>query len=115
MQSGLLALFAPLVALWPAVAQDTPPRFKDDGACTALNQRVVDLVANGRLADSEAALSEALAGREEGDQKPSCLWLILHNRANIIALSGRLAEAEDRKSTRLNSSHERRSRMPSSA
>ena len=94
MQSGLLALFAPLVALWPAVAQDTAPRFKVDGACSELNQKIVDLVANGRLAESEAALSEALLGREEGHQKPPCLWLILHNRANIFALSGRFAEAE---------------------
>ena len=94
MQSRLLALFAPFVAIWPAVAQDTTPHFKVADACSALNRKILDLVANGRLAESDAALSEALLGREEGDQKPSCLWLILHNRAAIIALSGRLAEAE---------------------
>ena len=50
-------------------------------------------VAVGRLKDAESALSAALADRASGSEQ-SCAWLTLHNLAIVMALSGRLAEAE---------------------
>jgi tetratricopeptide (TPR) repeat protein len=50
-------------------------------------------VAVGRLKDAESTLSAALADRASGSEQ-SCAWLTLHNLALVMALSGRLAEAE---------------------
>jgi tetratricopeptide (TPR) repeat protein len=50
-------------------------------------------VAVGRLKDAESTLSAAVGDRA-GSSDQSCAWLTMHNLALIMALSGRLAEAE---------------------
>ena len=53
------------------------------------------------------------AGRIPGAVKMATIWLIPKDAEKPI--DGRTKQGKDRKSTRLNSSHSRRSRMPSSA
>src|ERR1019366_3243859 len=95
-----------------AVAQDVTRHAVLSAACiefnqTAINQvaggrlcgfgvlptSAINQVAGGRLEDAESALSAALADRANGSEQ-SCAWLTLHNLAFVMALSGRLAEAE---------------------
>jgi tetratricopeptide (TPR) repeat protein len=83
----------PVLWIWHALAQPPAPRSTPDVTCVDLNQAIVDKVAIGQLAEAEAVASRALetmGGRPE----PSCLWSVLHNMANVKALSSRLAEAE---------------------
>jgi len=77
----------------PGVAQAPIPKFTPGATCIDLNQTIVDKLAIGRLAEAEALASRALTS-VESRQAPSCLWMLLHNMANVKALSGRLAEAE---------------------
>ena len=53
----------------------------------------MNYIAVGRLKDAESTLSAALADPASGSEQP-CGWLILHNLAIVMGLSGRLVEAE---------------------
>jgi len=94
MRIGLLVLYvsAALEGRY-AVAQDLIEHAGLDAACIDLNQTAMNLTAAGRLQDSEATLSAALANPASGAEPP-CGWMILHNLATVMGLSGRLAEAE---------------------
>ena len=76
-----------------AVAQDRTGLPGNGGACIDLNQTALDYIAVGRLKDAESTLSAALADQASGSEQP-CRWLTLHNTATVMALSGRLSEAE---------------------
>jgi tetratricopeptide (TPR) repeat protein len=76
-----------------AAAQDVTRQTALSAACIEFNQTAMNHVAVGRLKDAESALSAALADRAN-DSEQSCAWLTLHNLADVMALSGRLAEAE---------------------
>jgi tetratricopeptide (TPR) repeat protein len=94
MRIGLLILyvFSALGARYTA-AEDVARQAVPSAACIEFNQTVTNQVAGGRLEDAESALSAALADLANGSE-PSCKWLTLHNLALVMALSGRLAEAE---------------------
>ena len=77
-----------------AAAQDMGAATKPNAACIEFNQAIVKKLDTGRLAEAELSLSAALLTSKEGDFEPSCLALTLHNMANVLALTGRLAEAE---------------------
>ncbi len=81
---------AALVGDWRATAQDV---VRPNTACVEFNQNIVTKLDSGLLAESEALLSAALTEKEINFE-PSCLAIILHNLANVLALSGRFAEAE---------------------
>ena len=76
---------------------------KQGGLCTGITQNVVDLLQN-YTATTMLANSEFVALLKQANTDSSKM-------AEVIGVS----EAQDRKSTRLNSSHEIPSRMPSSA
>jgi tetratricopeptide (TPR) repeat protein len=76
-----------------AAAQDVTRHAVPSAPCIEFNQTVMNQVAGGRLEDAESALSAALADRAN-DPEQSCAWLTLHNLALVMALAGRLAEAE---------------------
>ena len=94
MRIGLLVLyvFSALGARY-AVAQDVTRHAVPSAACIEFNQTAMNQIAVGRLEDAESTLSAALADRTNGSEQ-SCAWLTLHNLAIVMALSGRLAEAE---------------------
>src|SRR6516225_2630249 len=76
-----------------AVAQDVIRHVVPTNACIEFNQGAMNQVAVGRLKDAESTLSAAVGDRA-GSSDQSCAWLTMHNLALIMALSGRLAEAE---------------------
>ena len=90
MRIQLFTIYASAVGIWHAAAQDSRPHQMPSAACMEFNQRIVDKLASGQLAEAEAALSEPGTRNESA----LCIWMTLHNRANMIALSGRLIEAE---------------------
>jgi hypothetical protein len=94
MRVGLLVLyvFSALGARY-AVAQDLTGHAAPDAACVELNQTAMNYVAIGHLKDAESTISDAFADGASGSDQ-SCTWLTLHSRALVMALSGRLAEAE---------------------
>ena len=94
MRIGLLVLyvFSGLGARY-AVAQVSTGYAAPGAACVDLNQTAMNYLAIGRLKDAESTLSAVLADRANGSDQ-SCAWLTLHNMAIVMALSGRLAEAE---------------------
>ena len=81
---------AAIIGVWWAAAQDV---VRPNTACVEFNQNIVTKLDSGLLAESEALLSAALIEKEINFE-PSCLATILHNLANVLALSGRFAEAE---------------------
>src|ERR1035437_7723433 len=94
MRIGLLVLYvSSALGARHAVAQDVTRHAVLSAACIEFNQTAINQVADGRLEDAESALSAALADRANGSEQ-SCAWLTLHNLAFVMALSGRLAEAE---------------------
>jgi tetratricopeptide (TPR) repeat protein len=64
-----------------------------DAACIDVNQTAMDYIAVGRLMDAESKLSAALSD-PAGGSGHVCDGLTLHNLGTVMALSGRLAEAE---------------------
>ena len=94
MRIGLLALFVASALGWRyAVAQDLTGHAVLGAACIDVNQTALNYIAVGRLKDAQANLSEALSDPTRGSGQP-CGWLILHNLATVMALSGRIVEAE---------------------
>jgi tetratricopeptide (TPR) repeat protein len=94
MRIGLLVLYvSSVLGARCAVAQDVTRQTALSAACIEFNQTAMNQVAVGRLEDAESALSAALANGAN-DSGQSCAWLTLHNLAFVMALSGRLAEAE---------------------
>ena len=93
MRAGLFTIYAAALAIWHASAQDSDPRATLSPACLEFNQRIVDKLENGQLADAEAAFSTTTIDKEIGSGQ-SCAWLTLSNRAHVIYLSGRFIEAE---------------------
>ena len=89
----LLSIYVTVAGFWPAAAQDASPTATPGAACIEFNRQIVGKVESGQLASAEAALSEAL-NRKGSALEQSCYQMTLHNMANVIALSGRLAEAE---------------------
>jgi tetratricopeptide (TPR) repeat protein len=93
MQTGLLVLYlSSALAGQYAAAQDIAALDVLGAACIDLNQTAMNYTAVGRLTDAESTLSAALADAI-GSKRP-CSWLILHNLATVIGLSGRFVEAE---------------------
>ena len=90
MRIQLFTIYASAVGIWHAAAQDSRPHPMPSAACLELNQRIVDKLESGQLAEAEAVLS----GPGIRNESDLCIWMTLHNRANMIALSGRLVEAE---------------------
>ena len=76
-----------------AVAQDLTGHAMLGAACIDFNQTATNYIAVGRLKDAQATLSAALSDPTSGFVQ-QCGWLILHNLATVMALSGRLVEAE---------------------
>ena len=94
MRIGLLVVYvSSALETRYAVAQDVTRQSVPSVACIEFNQTAMNQVAVGRLKDAESTLSAALADRASGSEQ-SCAWLTLHNLAIVMALSGRLAEAE---------------------
>ena len=94
MRIGLLVLYvSSALGARYAVAQDVTRHAVPSAACIEFNQTAMNQIAVGRLKDAESTLSAALADRASGSEQ-SCAWLTLHNLAVVMALSGRLAEAE---------------------
>ena len=94
MRIGLLVLYvSSALGVRCAVAQEVARQALPSAACIEFNQTAMNHVAVGRLKDAESTLSAALADRASGSEQ-SCAWLTLHNLALVMALSGRLAEAE---------------------
>ena len=93
MRVGMLFVYVTVAGLWPAAAHDARPTAMPGAVCIELNRQIVEKVESGQLASAEAALSEAL-NRKGIALEQSCYQMTLHNMANVIALSGRLAEAE---------------------
>jgi tetratricopeptide (TPR) repeat protein len=94
MRIGLLVVYvSSTLGARYAVAQDVTRQTALSAACIEFNQTAMNHVAVGRLKDAESTLSAALADRVSGSEQ-SCAWLTLHNLALVMALSGRLAEAE---------------------
>jgi tetratricopeptide (TPR) repeat protein len=94
MRIGLLVVYvSSALGARYAVAQDVTRQTALSAACIEFNQTAMNHVAVGRLKDAESTLSAALADRASGSEQ-SCAWLTLHNLAFVMALSGRLAEAE---------------------
>ena len=94
MRIGLLVVY--VSSAWGgryAVAQDVTRHAVPSAACIEFNQTAMNQIAVGRLKDADSTLSAALADRASGSEQ-SCAWLTLHNLAFVMALSGRLAEAE---------------------
>lgn len=94
MRIGLLAVYVSWA--WGgrfAVAQDVTRHAVPSAACIEFNQTAMNYLAVGRLKDAESTLSAALADPGRGSEQ-SCAWLTVHNLALVMALSGRLAEAE---------------------
>ena len=77
-----------------AVAQETGKHLSLSRACLEFNERITVQTENGRFKAAEAALSEVLAGKENG-LGPSCDWMLLNNMAAVMSASGRIAEAEN--------------------
>ena len=78
-------------------------------AFTAADVKKLREMTNVGMMDCKKALTET-----DGDMDKAVEWLREKGLAKAAKKAGRIA-AEDRKSTRLNSSHEIPSRMPSSA
>ena len=93
MRVRLFTIYASAVAIWQAAAQGSGPYAKLSPSCLEFNQKIVDKVQGGQLADAEAAFFVAGVRTENGSEQ-NCIWLTLHNRAYILALSGRREEAE---------------------
>ena len=94
MRIGLLVVY--VSSAWGgryAVAQDVTRHAVPSAACIEFNQSAMNQLAVGRLKDADSTLSAALGDRASGSEQ-SCAWLTLHNLAFVMALSGRLAEAE---------------------
>lgn len=90
MRIQLFTIYASAVGIWHAAAQDSRPHPMPSAACMEFNQRIVDKLASGQLAEAEATLSDP-GIRNDSDL---CIWMTLHNRATMIALAGRSIEAE---------------------
>jgi tetratricopeptide (TPR) repeat protein len=94
MRIGLLVVYvSSALGERHAVAQDLTGHAGPSAACIEFNQTAMNYIAVGRLKDAESTLSAALADTTSGSEQ-SCAWLTLHNLATVMALSGRLAEAE---------------------
>ena len=93
MRVDILYLCLALAAGWRATAQDGNTGATPSAACIEFNQNIVTKLDRGQLTEAEASLSAAL-NEKENNFEPSCLALTLHNMANVLALSGRLAEGE---------------------
>ena len=93
MRVRLFTIYASAVAIWHATAQDSGPQTKLSPACIEFNQKIVGNVKSGQLADAESAFSGAEIHKESGSEQ-ACIWLTMHNRGYILALSGRREEAE---------------------
>ena len=89
---GLLALYSQTLGILQTAEPDGIAAAKPSVVCLEFHQRVRRHVERGELANAERALSGA--GALAGGLEPSCVWLMLHTQANILALTGRLAEAE---------------------
>jgi tetratricopeptide (TPR) repeat protein len=76
-----------------AVAQDLAGHVVRNTACIDINQTAMNHIEIGRLKDAESTLSATLADPTSGFGQ-WCDWLTLHNLATVMALSGRLVEAE---------------------
>jgi tetratricopeptide (TPR) repeat protein len=93
MRIGLLVLYlSSVLGGRYAVAQDLAGHAMP-AACIDLNGAAMDYIAAGRLKDAESTLSAALAGPTSGSEQ-TCGWLMLHNLATVMALSGRFEAAE---------------------
>ena len=90
MRIQLFTIYASAVGIWHAAAQDSRLHPRLSAACMEFNQRIVDKLESGQLAEAEAALS----GPEIRNESDLCIWTTQHNRVNMIVLSGRLIEAE---------------------
>ena len=103
MQIKTLVCLMAAMAMLPAAAQVLAAAPTPNTACIQFNQTIVTKLDSGQIAEAEALLSAELK-EQDGHLEPSCLGLTLHNFANVLALSGRLAEAEAvaQKSLRLN-------------
>jgi tetratricopeptide (TPR) repeat protein len=75
------------------VAQSVARSDPVTAACVDLNQTALTHVANGKLNEAELAVSAVLASGRDHAQD-ACAGLVLHNMAGIMAVSGRLADAE---------------------
>ena len=84
MRIQLFTIYASAVGIWHAAAQDSRLHPRLSAACMEFNQRIVDKLASGQLAEAEAALS----GPEIRNESDLCIWTTLHNRVNMIVLSG---------------------------
>lgn len=95
MRIGLLVLYAcsASVGFRSAVGQKLTGYPAPGAACVDLNQTAMNYITAGRLKDAESTLSAALADPASGSEQ-QCGWLILHNLADVMGLSGRLVEAE---------------------
>ena len=94
MRIGLLVLYvSSALGGRYAVAQDLTGHAVLGAACIDVNQTAMNYIAVGRLKDAQATLSAAFSDPTSGSGQP-CGWLILHNLATVMALSGRLVEAE---------------------
>ena len=89
----LFIVYASAVGIWRAAAQDLDPSGRLSAACIEFNQRIVDKLESGQLAEAEAAFSDTTIGNESNFGQ-SCAWLTLSNRARVIYMSGRFIEAE---------------------
>ena len=93
MRVHLVTIYAYAAGISCAAGQESSTRVTLNAACIDLNQKLAGKVESGQLKGAESALSGAIE-RKTSEPEGACAWLTLHNRANVIALSGRLAEAE---------------------
>lgn len=93
MRVEILALFLAAIGVWRTMAQDLNAMVRPSAECIEFNQNIVTKLNSGKLTEAEASLSGALKGKDS-DFELSCLALTIHNMANVLALSGRLTEAE---------------------
>ena len=93
MRVGLFTVYATTLAIWHAAAQNSNSIATLSPACIELNQKILDKVQGGQLADAEAVFSAATIGKDANSEQ-SCLSLTLLNKANVFASIGRLIEAE---------------------